>query len=929
MTVERFTKQQFEVALPMRGGQPIWSGLGVRDGEWVYAVPLGDHARIVVRSSVGTNGVAKDTGEDSIRMWAEVRTEVNTWKAVAKLDAWTTRVSGWQRRMHDKLEELRAKIGSVKQPIPVCQSCKKVQGVWVIKSGKHEGRLGSKCFDCDKGLVILAEPPREVKETDGGVVAGDGVVGKAGGSDDLFGEIDKWLEETAPTVNAQGLPQSEIGMDNGSTSAPTSDGVRLTGDTTTGSKFGLTLAGNPNPQQVMAINAPMDRSVRVLAGPGSGKTFTLTRRYGFLLANGVLPQQILMVTFNKTMADEMLHKVIDLYPQVEGTSAAQQICTIHALCYRLLKECKDTRQVPKDWQLKKIIQEASEDLWPIEKRPSWEEILGVIGNAKHQGLPAGQDAIFYSDWLGDYYGQTIGKMRVILDRQMQSNGWITFNDMMYEVERMIITNRPEVEVWRNRFKYVMVDEGQDTNGQAMRILSALAERAQMYIVGDADQLLYRFTGATPEANLYDGFDSRFPNGMTYMLETNYRSNKEIIGRCNTLIESNYEGRGGPYEERFRKYLQPREDAPEGKATVTMAKFSDAQEEAVQIALSIQAYLDQGRKPGDFFIGSRTRAQLGFLEGPMMALGIPFVNITGGSFWQQKHIQDVFAYLKLAFNEKDNDAFARVYNIASENMRAPWGKNKGEYCNHRYLGAQFLQACNGKFENILTAAQMRNSYRPGIEDLHYFVMDIRGVLEKSNMSEALEYIVEHCYLPWLRVEEGLQSEDEAEKGKLSDLGVMVELSKKFENVEAMINFIDKAIQASEDAKKRNWNEYVVLSTIHRLKGLERPVVYGPGWCEGFTPQGNPVGLLPHTFALTDPPQLGVLNLSGRARIEDERCIAFVLVSRAMEICHLSYPRMYRNNNMGASRFLVEIGLAEKSDMLVDYEEYAGEYEDGDY
>lgn len=926
MSTEKFTKKQFEDALPTKDGRKAWEGLGIREGEWVYAIPIGEWARLVIRSSVGGNGIARDSGEDSIRLWAEVKTEVGTWKQIAKIDGYTTRVSGWPLRLYHKIWELQAKIGEINQPIPVCQSCKKVQGVWVIKSGKHEGRLGSKCFDCDKGLVILAQPG---KGDSGGGNGGDnphnGVLKKGGGNDDLFGEIDKWLEETVPIADAQESPQQGIGTEDGFTSAPTTGGVRLTGDGKEISKFGLTLKGNPNPQQEMAINADQERDVRLLAGPGSGKTFTLTRRYGFLLANGVLPSQVLMVTFNKTMADEMLAKVIDLYPHVEGTSAAQQICTIHALCYRLLKETKDSRQVPKDWQIKKIIQEASEDIWPIDKRPSWEEVLGVIGAAKHRGLKAGQDASFYSNWLGDYYGETIAQARVILDRQMNAQGLITFGDMMYEIERLIIENNPIVETWRNRYKHIMVDEGQDTNGQAMRILAALGSRAKMYIVGDADQLLYRFTGATPEDNLYDGFDNSYPNGITYMLETNYRSNAEIIARCNRLIGYNYADKGGPYEERFKKNLQPRENAPTGESSVTLVEYGDPEIEAMEIAKSIKAYMDQGRKPGDFFVGSRTRAQLGYLEGPMMALGIPFVNITGGSFWQQKHIQDVFAYLKLAYNQSDQEAFKRVYNIASENMITPWGKTKGEYCNHRFLGAQFLQACDGKFENVLSAARQRNSYRAGVEDLSSFVQELVYVLDKSNMSETLEYIVEHCYIPWLKVEEGLQPGDEAEKGKLSDLGTMIELSKKFKTVEDMTTFIDKAIEASEDAKKRNWNDYVVLSTIHRLKGLERPIVYGPGWSEGVNPQELPVGLLPHTFSLTEPPQMGVLNLSGMARIEDERCIAFVLLSRAMEVCHLSTVKRYRNNTLGPSRFLVDLGLVDASRMVSVVEGY-NSYED---
>lgn len=395
-----------------------------------------------------------------------------------------------------------------------------------------------------------------------------------------------------------------------------------------------------------------------------------------------------------------------------------------------------------------------------------------------------------------------------------------------------------------------------------------------------------------------------------MLETNYRSDLRIIDSCNRLIGYNYQSLGGPYEERFRKHLVGRNDAKMGGGP-TFEEYADVAEEAVALARGIQSEIAEGFKPGDFFVGARTRAQLGYLEGPLMAAGIPFVNITGGSFWQMKHIQDVFCYARLAANSNDNDAFMRIYNIGSEYMTHPWGEQEGDYCTHRYLGKQFLSACENKYSNVRRVGGSRRSWAFGAEDLVSFVSDLRLDLEENGLQSALQYVIDHCYAKWLRAEEGILDSSEPDEGKLGDLQTLIDVAGKFETIEQMLDFVEKAIQAAEDAKTKKWDEYVVLSTIHRLKGLERPIVYGVGWSEGqSTNEGGTItkgGLLPHTFSLSEPPQVGVLTFQSKGRIEDERCMAFVLISRAQKRCHLSGIQKYRKFEFAPSRFLYEAGI----------------------
>jgi len=160
---------------------------------------------------------------------------------------------------------------------------------------------------------------------------------------------------------------------------------------------------------------------------------------------------------------------------------------------------------------------------------------------------------------------------------------------------------------------------------------------------------------------------------------------------------------------------------------------------------------------------------------------------------------------------------------------------------------------------------------------------------------------------------LAGSDEAENGKLEDLTTVSDVATQFSEVQDFLDYIDEAVRAVEAARDKEWANYVILSTVHRLKGQEREVVYGVGLSEGTNLlSGRPAGLLPHTFSLADPPQLGILPTGGRGRLEDERCVAFVLISRARSEVHLSGVRTYRTAQMETSRFVDEMGLSERYD-----------------
>lgn len=422
------------------------------------------------------------------------------------------------------------------------------------------------------------------------------------------------------------------------------------------------------------------------------------------------------------------------------------------------------------------------------------------------------------------------------------------------------------------------------------------------LVGDVDQLLYRFNGSKPEI-LGQEIVNYFPDIQTFKLETNYRSTQTIVEFQKKLIAHNYSGLGGPYSQDLFKDLKPREDAKVSDQ-ITFNEYEDAQSEADATVNEIKILLANGAQNGNFFVLARTRAQLAFLEGPLTKRKIKFINLTGGSFWGSKHVQDVIAYLKLAHNNNNKTAFKRVFNIASKWFVHPFGKHKGEYCHHRYLGRAFLDKVNTDYNQIEYAGWR---YQTGVEDLTILVEEIKQALHHG-ITSAIDYVVENCYTQYLAKEEGLTNIDESENGKLEDFEIVKEIAQDFENIDDFFAYVNEMVQQAEDAKKGNLNDFVVISTVHRIKGQERDTVFVIGVSEGQDiKSGQPAGLLPHTFSMAPPPQFGVLPTPGMGRIEDERCIVFVAISRAKSKVYLSSIQTYRKASLTPSRFISELKL----------------------
>jgi DNA helicase II / ATP-dependent DNA helicase PcrA len=926
--IERFSRAEFEAALALaveRGAAERWESAGRELGEEVYHLWVNENARVLVRSSIDASGVARDSGEDSIRILLQVRVgSGDRWQPQKKLDAYTTRVTGWEDRLYVKAQELAHQGRKIRRPIEPCRECGETKRMWFTASGRNVGRPAMKCFTCQEGFVWLdeenADDAKKSKPSSSAPATRPAPSVSRGGKAD----------PTDASGNAERAAASSIGSAPNSISPPES--VKpVAGDPDPSTDLNdlfdeiaqvvasaeeklVVVERPPSEQQGYAIHATIDNPARLISGAGSGKTFVLERRYRYLLQQGLKPDQIVVVTFTKAMSSDMAERIISLNPSISGTAGESQICSIHAFCNRVLQLEGLARRIPeKEWEVRKILKDLVKKLWPLTNgrdpstaRPTWEELYSVIASAKAHAIRPGSDLEWASALWGEYHGARLSEARRRYDAAMQENNWWNFIDMLYEMEIALQTRRGFVEKLRSRYHYCMVDEGQDTNHQAMRILTAIfGDQDRIFIVGDPDQLLFRFTGATPEANMYEGFSERYPNGNTFFMETNYRSTHAIVDASTRLIAHNYAVRGGPYGEEYRKTCRAAESAALG-VPLAWSFWENQEEEAEAVTATVRELLDTRYRPGDIFVGARTRGQLGQLEPHLTEAGIPFINITGGSFWQIRHVAIVLNYLRLALNHDHSEAFARVYNIASENMT----DRTGAYSPTRWLGQSFLRDVHGEYnrQTLEDSAGSYYSHRDGIRDLVGFMDDLEEVVRGQAPADAVRYVIDHCVARYLKEEEGLQDDDNG-IGKLADLEVVADLAGKFDSLEKFFERVDAAIKAAQDAKSKNWGEYVVLSTVHRLKGMERPVVIGVGWCEN---QEEKTGLLPHTYSLQPPPTNGVLGLGGgQGRVEDERCIAYVLITRAKQEVYLSGFRQFRKTMLQPSRFAVELGLAVSS------------------
>lgn len=453
MTIETFTKQDFETYLSQSHNP--FEALGLVDGEHTYKLPLDGQSAIMVRSSVKADGQSASIGKDSIRAWLVGNDDKPLGSKVSK---WTTRQPGWQDRLTETIKTIcqwRVTAGD-------CPECNRPKGIFKSRTEKNKNRIFAKCKEHNH--FIWLDETGENSNVYFSKASHDN-----GNLCNVADVAHQKRDRQSDTVQSQDT-------DNGRNSTSKQPGQQSQEVPNVFEPSESQVARHePNPSQREAIEADINANLRALAGPGSGKTFVIKHRYNYLVRNGVLPLKIIVVTYSKAMADEMGQQIEIVCPEAEK----EQISTIHALCFRLLCKWDSSSpyygwQMPKPWEVKKTIEDTIGQVWSYGEKPGYNEVLDYIATSKYHGLTVEDSYEWFCDTLGRQYGEWLYEIRSKFDAWLKRNRSLTFADMLFLVEQRLKSDA----TWRNelqsKFSHVIIDESQDTNYQAMRILITIS-----------------------------------------------------------------------------------------------------------------------------------------------------------------------------------------------------------------------------------------------------------------------------------------------------------------------------------------------------------------------------------------------------------------------------------------------------------------------
>jgi DNA helicase-2/ATP-dependent DNA helicase PcrA len=639
-----------------------------------------------------------------------------------------------------------------------------------------------------------------------------------------------------------------------------------------------------NAQQREAVTAT-EGALLILAGAGSGKTRVITVRIAYLISEkNVPPYNILAVTFTNKAAGEMRERVEALL-KGERLNSAPLISTFHSLCVRILRQDIEHLQegYTKSFTIydtndsQKVIKACIKDLGLDEKQLSAKSTQSAISASKNRG----EDFEMFASRVEytDERRAAIARVFKMYEERLNNANALDFDDLLIKTVRLLRVSNETREKYNNKFRYILVDEYQDTNALQFALINYLTEKQQnICVVGDDAQSIYGFRGADIGNIL--SFEEHYPNAKVIMLEQNYRSTQTILDVADAIIKNNL--------GRKDKKLWTSND---GGEKIFYHQAFDSDGEARFVASQIDEHRRRNPK-NRFAILYRTNAQSRVFEESLRRNRIEY-NIVGGfSFYERSEIKDVIAYLKLALNPFDDIALLRVINTPPRGL----GKTSLDELAFRArdFGVSMWETIalitDEKFDQKLNltprALESLRNFKKLIEKLAQKVSETTQT-DKPVTDVVISAIEDTGYANMLRTENSDESE-----ARLENLEELVNAAVDYDKQEAngLRDFIDHAALTS-DTDKFDRNAAVTLMTVHSAKGLEFPVVFLVGLEDG---------IFPHSRSINDPNEL-----------EEERRLAYVAITRAEKILYISHAMRRRvyGEEMAAepSQFLNELPL----------------------
>ena len=628
-----------------------------------------------------------------------------------------------------------------------------------------------------------------------------------------------------------------------------------------------------NPMQQKAVKQK-DGAVLILAGAGSGKTGALTVRIADMLEHGISPYNILAITFTNKAAKEMRERV----DKLAGPSAEHVwISTFHSTCVQILRREIEKLDYSRDFSIydaddqEKVMKEVFKEL-NLSITDKTYTVRGAVSAISHLK----EEMISWEDYAkevdkADMRAYKTSRVYELYQKRLRRNNALDFDDLIYKTVLLFRTNPDVLNVYQERFKYIMVDEYQDTNTSQYELVRLLAGKyGNLCVVGDDDQSIYGWRGANIR-NILD-FEKDFPNAVVIKLEQNYRSTKNILTAANEVIKHN--------SARKDKTLWTENDTG---SIIHVFRADNDIEEAVFVTEIINKNALKGKKYKDFAVLYRTNAQSRAIEDRFVRKGIPYRLFGGVRFYERKEIKDILAYLKLIDNSADAVAIKRIINVPKRGI----GDKTVET-------AENAASKNGTtlFEALGCAAEYPELKSRGkkLGEFYELICSFKQKAEELSVHELIEYVVN-----------ATGYRDELEQDGSDDAMMRIENIEEFaskaaefekENENATLSAFleDVALVADIDSYSED-DDAVVLMTLHSAKGLEFPYVFMIGMEEGLFPSGR------------------ATNTGDPKELEEERRLCYVGITRAKKELFLTYARQRMQHGQfvynAPSRFLGEL------------------------
>ena len=665
---------------------------------------------------------------------------------------------------------------------------------------------------------------------------------------------------------------------------------------------------NLNDKQKEAVTT-IEGPVLVIAGPGSGKTRVLTHRVVYAIVEKNIPKEsILAVTFTNKAAKEMKNRIVSLLGSMNALGSDKKafhkavnsystsfatdfptISTFHSLCVKILRDEAEHIGYKRDFVIfdsddqksliKKIMKELQIDTESFNPRT----ILAEISNAKNEL----QNPQVYEEMIDGYKEETVSKIYNIYQTRLKDNNSMDFDDLIMQTSILFFTNPKVLEKYQDKFKYIMVDEYQDTNHAQYKLVNLLSKKHKnIFVVGDDWQSIYKWRGADIK-NILE-FEKSYAGAKTILLEQNYRSTQKILDASYSIIAKNV--------NRKEKSLWSKK---ESGFPITVYEAANEKGEAEFIISEIaKANTKDNLRLNEIAILYRTNAQSRSIEEAFLQYSVPYRIVGGIKFYMRKEIKDIIAYFRLIQNPTDLMSFERVVNTPKRGL----GKSTYEkiISESRNQGKGIVEIISNYNKGDISAKRL--------ESLVGFAKIIENCKEKTKtmkIKEVLEYLLTNINYE-LYIKDGTD-EGESRWENVKELFTAVEKYDDFTAEKSLNLFLEEVALATDLDKVDEKQDAVTLMTLHSAKGLEYDTVFIIGLEEG---------LLPHAMSLSD-----------EFEMEEERRLCYVGLTRAKNRAHLVFARVRRifgsTQSNYPSRFISDI-----PDHLVDMQNQGYSYLDSD-